>query len=361
MRKLCIIFIGLIAFLPLAAQDNNAVEPAIIEFEKTKHDFGTVNEGGPITYEFKFTNKGKVPLTITNVKASCGCTTPGWTKEPVQPGKTGVISAQYNTVNRPGAFTKTVTVMANTEPAMMVLTITGNVLPRVKTPEELYPKKVGSLRLFSDYVYLGKFTTKEPMYKEVDVYNEGEAPLQFSASDLPAHVEVTFEPQTLNSKEKGKIKLKYDGLKRNELGPVQDDVVITTNEKSDNKKVLHIVADINEYYPPLSAEEAANAPKLSAPKRVEVGNIKVNTTGSAEVEITNTGKQDLVLKKVRSAAGHITVKADKTTIKAGQSTKLKITYKADGAVRGDSQFIWIYSNDPTSPTQSILVNAAVVQ
>jgi hypothetical protein len=363
MRILSFIFINLVVFLPLHAQDGNEVaQTAIIEFEKNSHDFGTVNEGGPITYEFKFTNKGKVPLTITNVKASCGCTTPSWTKEPVQPGKTGFITAQYNTANRPGPFNKTLTVMANTEPAMVVLTITGNVIPRVKTPEELYPKKMGNLRLFSDYIHLGKITTKEPVFKEVILYNEGTEPLQLSASNIPSHIEVTFEPQTIGSKEKASMKIRYNGLKKNDLGPVEDELIIVTNEASDNKKILHISADINEYYPPLSGEEALNAPRLViSSTKADIGNVKINTTGNAEVDLTNNGKQELILKKVRSGAGYITVKADKMTIKPGQTVKLKISYKADAMPRGDTQFIWIHSNDPAAPTQSIMVNAAIVK
>ena len=133
---------------------------ALFKFEKTTHDFGDIPEGNPVTYEFKFTNTGKVPLVIAEVKASCGCTTPKWTNEPVLPGKTGKITAQYNTLNRPGSFNKNLTIMANTEPAVTVLYIKGNVLAKIKTPEELYPRKVGKVRMFSDYVYLGRVTTK---------------------------------------------------------------------------------------------------------------------------------------------------------------------------------------------------------
>jgi hypothetical protein len=104
-KKLASALFLIFTFLNLQAQDS--LKTSVIEFEKTTHDFGSVPESGPITYEFKFTNKGKFPVTIGSVKASCGCTTPSWTKDPIMPGKSGTITAQYNTVNRPGAFTKT--------------------------------------------------------------------------------------------------------------------------------------------------------------------------------------------------------------------------------------------------------------
>src|SRR5687768_2955826 len=110
-----IVIFGFLSCFILSVYAQDSTKSTTIQFEKTTHDFGSVNESGPITYEFKFTNTGSEPLVINNVKASCGCTTPGWTKEPVMPGKTGVVTAQYNTVNRPGGFNKSLTVIANTQ------------------------------------------------------------------------------------------------------------------------------------------------------------------------------------------------------------------------------------------------------
>lgn len=102
------------------------------------HDFGKIEQGKPVTVEFKFTNTGKAPLIMNNVHGSCGCTTTDYTKEPVAPGKSGFIKATYNAANM-GSFTKTVTVNANTEKGTEVLTIKGEVIaspnsPAINTP-----------------------------------------------------------------------------------------------------------------------------------------------------------------------------------------------------------------------------------
>jgi len=114
---------------PTPAKPTTAVAPAPTTpeflFEAESHDFGTVAEGTQATYEFKFTNTGKEPLIISNVQASCGCTTPKWTNEPVAPGKTGVITAMYNSSGRPGPFTKSITVTSNAKSTPKVLTING--------------------------------------------------------------------------------------------------------------------------------------------------------------------------------------------------------------------------------------------
>lgn len=93
------------------AQDNpNAPK---FEFLQKQHSFGEIEEGPSISYDFEFTNIGKEPLIITNVKASCGCTTPYWPKDPIMPGKKAKITATYNTKGRPGNFNKSITVTSN--------------------------------------------------------------------------------------------------------------------------------------------------------------------------------------------------------------------------------------------------------
>src|SRR5678815_823468 len=69
---------------------------AVFETVSLNHDFGKIKQGVPVTHEFKFTNKGKVPMVITNAQGSCGCTTPNWTHEPVMPGGEGVVKATFN-------------------------------------------------------------------------------------------------------------------------------------------------------------------------------------------------------------------------------------------------------------------------
>ncbi|HBG57210.1 DUF1573 domain-containing protein [Proteiniphilum sp. UBA1028] len=102
-----------------------------MDFARTEHNFGTIKEElGAVTTQFEFTNHGKSPLIIQRVSASCGCTTPSYTREPVLPGKKGTISVKYSTVRRPGTFNKTITVYTNVPDTVYVLTIKGNVVPK---------------------------------------------------------------------------------------------------------------------------------------------------------------------------------------------------------------------------------------
>lgn len=110
--------------------------------EKTTHDFGNIEEGVQATVTFTFKNTGNSPLVLSNVAASCGCTTPKWTNEPVAPGKEGTVTAIYNSKGRPGNFTKTITVTHNGEGGTDYLTIRGNVTqaPAPVTPTVVNPE-----------------------------------------------------------------------------------------------------------------------------------------------------------------------------------------------------------------------------
>lgn len=135
MKKLFLLSLfAIFAMGAVNAQDTKAVPEygAKIVFAALEHNYGTINKGGDGNCVFEFKNEGNEPLILSNVKASCGCTTPSWTKEPVMPGQTGQIKVRYNT-NNVGGFTKTITVTSNAvDNPRVVLKIKGT----VKSPEQ---------------------------------------------------------------------------------------------------------------------------------------------------------------------------------------------------------------------------------
>ena len=110
-----------------AAPGTPKAEMAVAVFEAQNFDFGKIKQGVPATHEFTFTNKSKVTMVITGVQASCGCTTPDWSKNPIPPGGQGFVKATYNAAGV-GAFDKSVTVTANVEAGAIPLRIHGEVV-----------------------------------------------------------------------------------------------------------------------------------------------------------------------------------------------------------------------------------------
>ena len=117
-----------------AVVEEPAKEPTKIKFTESEFDFGKINEGQKVEHVFKFTNAGDKTLFITDARASCGCTIPEFTKDPVEPGKDGQIKVIYDSKNKEGKIEKTVTVTANTEPVTTDLKIKVEVIKKIEGP-----------------------------------------------------------------------------------------------------------------------------------------------------------------------------------------------------------------------------------
>ena len=98
-----------------------------ITFEEVKYDFGSVAQGGTVDHTFKFKNTGNAPLVISNIGVSCGCTTPEWTKAPVMPGKTGSITAHFNSTGKMGMQNKVLTIESNAAAGSTTVALVGEV------------------------------------------------------------------------------------------------------------------------------------------------------------------------------------------------------------------------------------------
>lgn len=226
----------------------NGNTQAVISFEQPNFDFDKVAEGTQATHEFTFKNTGNAPLILDKVQASCGCTTPYWTKEPVMPGKTGVITASYNSSNRPGAFNKSITITSNATPAVTRITIKGTVVP-INQAEIVYSK-----------------------------------------------------------------------------------------------------------------EELENSPSLSFERDlINLGKVELGKTVPFEVNITNTGKKNLIISGLKSACNCIQMAAGSTAvIVPGKTATIEFTYKAKGKGENKENAI-LLSNDLNKPEHKFLINAEVVE
>ena len=108
----------------------SAKMPKITFAENGIHDFGTLAEGDTVEHTFSFTNTGEFPLIINNITASCGCTTPEWPREPVAPGAKSSVKVRFNSRGKSGEQNKTITIFANTDPAMTDLHFKALVNPK---------------------------------------------------------------------------------------------------------------------------------------------------------------------------------------------------------------------------------------
>lgn len=116
MKKMLMIAVLLISAVSVYAQTATTANQngPVLTWDKSTHDFGNIVQGDAVEHTFKFTNTGNEPLVITDVKVSCGCTTPkGWPRDPVMPGGKGELTVGFNSTGKMGAQTKPVTIISN--------------------------------------------------------------------------------------------------------------------------------------------------------------------------------------------------------------------------------------------------------
>ncbi|MCZ4222198.1 DUF1573 domain-containing protein [Pedobacter rhodius] len=147
MKKVLLFAIAAVAFAACRNANNSATEtsnvsvgantskviPAdapVITFERDIFDFKKIKQGEKVQHEFKFKNTGKSPLIISSASATCGCTVPEPPKEPILPGKEGVIKVVFNSTGKMGMQDKVVTVISNANPNATTVHLVGEVLEK---------------------------------------------------------------------------------------------------------------------------------------------------------------------------------------------------------------------------------------
>ncbi len=231
---LSILFIGLIY---------SSFSQAKIEFSEQSFNFGDIKEGDNAVHEFEFTNIGSEPLVISNVKASCGCTTPYWTKNPVAPGEKGKITASYNSKNRPGNFHKSITITSNAEnEPKKVVYIKGVVKKEIKvyTPEEIAASPV--LAFEKSSFQLGKVEKGQTIPIALNIKNEGKSPLNIDRvrSGCNCFFILPSADKTIEAGETKEIQVNFRAMREGER---DHEVTISSNDIT--KKEGDIKFDVN--------------------------------------------------------------------------------------------------------------------
>ncbi len=360
MMKKVLLFVSLLVIgFTLKAQDAQTT----MKLSATEHDFGTFKEeAGRQTYDFTVTNTGSKPLVIQNIVASCGCTTPEWTKQPIPPGGKGKITAIYDPRNRPGKFNKTLSVYSNTTPQVTVLVIKGEVIPHEKTMEELYTFPVGQIRFESNHLAFTTIKKTEKKIRVMKVINPSKEPVKVEFEGVPAYLTLKCSPETLKPGGTGLIEGTYDATKNPNWGNVSDMVRIKLNGVPLQNVYYYVSANLVEDFSSLSKEDLENAPvfKLET-NTVDLGKIKGNTQNDVEFKFTNAGKRDLMIRYVRASCGCTAVQQGQqgVGIKPGESSAIKAVFNSGSYSGKVTKAIYVYTNDPKNSEVVLMLTADV--
>jgi hypothetical protein len=336
-----------------------------MQLAATEHDFGTFKEeAGRQTFDFIVTNTGTDPLVIQNVVASCGCTTPEWTKQPIPAGGKGKITAIYDPKDRPGPFNKTLSVYANAKPEVVVLVIKGEVTPREKTVEELFTFPVGGVRFESQQLAFTNVKKTEKKIRIMQVVNTSAAPVKIEFEGYPLYMSLKANPETLKPGQKGIVEGSYDATKNPGWGNFTDLVKVKLNGVVQENTYYYVSANLVEDFSSLSKEDIANAPVFKlASNTFDLGKIKGSTQNEVEFKFKNEGKNDLIIRNIRATCGCTAVQQGNqgVGIKAGESSSIKAVFNS-GSYNGKvTKAIYVYTNDPKNSEVVLMLNAEVEQ
>jgi archaellum component FlaF (FlaF/FlaG flagellin family) len=335
--------------------------PEPLFFKEKIHDFGEVIEqNGNVEFEFVFTNNSARPVRILAVQASCGCTTPGWTKEAVAPGKNGFIKASFDPRGRPGYFNKALTVTTDLSTNPINLQIKGNVVDKLSPKEELLTGVNGSLRMKSSSVNIGKiYINKEPSSYDFIIRNEGEEKMDFIGVVAPDYIKVTT-PASLEKGERGIIQIRYNAKQKNQYGFHSDNIELKTTDRVMPNKFLSVYATIEEYFPVLSTEELLRAQVMQVEKaEIDIGRVRSGATIEQTVRYTNSGKKSLDVRDIQSNCSCVSATFDKKVLKPGESGTITLRFITEGRSGTQNKAVTIYTNDPRNPVQRVTISGYI--
>ena len=353
----------------------------VITFEKTEHDFGKINEAdGRVSVVFSFKNEGMAPLVLSNVRASCGCTTPTWTKEPVEPGQSGSITVTYNPNGRPGRFQKTVTITSNASEPTKKVYIKGEVIPKQAKPVNKYTVAVGELSMKTTTLDLGTVKKGENKSGELEYANMTKEDHTVKLATRPADSYIINQVTlpSVKANEVGKFVFALESANTKLYGPievyayveidgkaVQDDahkLTIKADIVEDFSKMtveqkqqapimeidahkLTIKADIVEDFSKMTVEQKQQAPIMEMATNINLGKVAAGKTLKTSFPIKNIGVNPLEVRRAYCADSNLRLKASKP-IKSGKKGAVTVEINAKEMEPGAySRHLQIISND----------------
>jgi len=318
---------------------------SLIAFDTYTHDFGIIKEvDSKVQYKFFFTNKSKTPLVIRKIEASCGCTTGNWTKSPVLPGKRGFVCVTFDPTNRPGNFSKTITVISNCKQLPCMLRVRGRVIPRLKTVLDSYPYEFSTgIRFEYDCLAFRKIKQNSSKCIRFNFYNNTSSKINVSFNILPPCLKLIEVSRDVESHMEGYFILEFVTDSIDQLGLFYKKIDFLVNRKSEG---ILVEADICEDFSSLSESELVASPRISVDELCyNFGEVNSGELISRIFFISNKGESDLVIKRVYSSSKFIYT-LPSYSISSQSEREINVTIPTIDMKGRQNIVVRIISNDP---------------
>jgi len=365
-----IVLCTFISFSYLTSAQEDTVKKPYLVFDELEYDFGNVGErDGYAEHIFNFKNIGTAPLVLTQVQASCGCTKPQWSTDPIEPDKNGLVVVSYDPRGRIGPFNKIITVYTNEENGFKRhrLTIKGTVVEKPRDPDATYVDTIGGLGIQNNVLDLKILQNTSNNQLSFYIKNFSDKTLYLNIDGFPESFTFKY-PDSLKADWAAELTLNIDGAntkdKRGRLTDYFNLIVKDVDGKILGSKSIPTTAIYLDNFSTLSPLQKVNAGLLEIPvTSIDFGVVKSRWLGGNSLKkavlLINKGKSDLILHTVTSDDDrvHLPVLQGKT-IKTGETLSVDVTVKAKELIDSDIDTeIVIVCNDPKGPVRRIKVDA----
>ncbi len=228
------------------------------------------------------------------------------------------------------------------------------------TMKDDYPKKIGNLRLSVNFIALRKVKTNEVKTDSIKIMNTWDKKMTLSFQYVPAYLMMKATPSELEPGATGMIVCSFDGSKRNNYGYFIDKVQLNTNDTVIPKKMISVTATVEEYFPPMTAEDSGAAPRIKfSEEKVNLGKVKSGDKKDHDFIISNEGKKPLTIHTAKSSSANAIVHLEKNLLQPGETAKLSLNYSSPETPGNDNKTIIVISSDPFRPVVSLNIECEI--
>ena len=336
-----------------------AQEKISVVFSEKHHDFGsTREEDGAVVTEFTFVNTSPQAIMIKDVRASCGCTTPTYSREPIAPNKEGRISVAFNARGQRGHFNKTVTIQLGTDSDTRTetLTIGGIVLPTMQASVENYTHNAGDLFFRENALNFGSMVKGGISEKTVEVFNNSDKEQTLSFANVPAYISISLDNAgKIASNQKALVKMVFNSEKAKSWGNISEKIEVKINGKVAGEYTLNAV--VAENFGKITQKGLQDAPvAVLSVKNLNLTTVKIGTKRTSKIELTNSGTLPLVIRDIKTDADYLSVKASRNEVAAGKSVMLYVIVDATKLdVFKFHRQVQLITNDPVNPVITLAI------
>lgn len=324
-----------------------------MKLKQNRIELGQVQWKHPISITYDLQNTGDKPLVLSNVSASCGCTSVDWTKEAIPSKGKGTITAVFDS-EMLGYFDKEVAIYSNSNPSLIYLSFDGQVVTKVTDFDHKMAVQIGSFRLKSESASFGLVHADSKDTLDVVIANNGREVLPLQIMHLPSYLGVKYLPEELDSQSSGHVKLFF--VDNPPVFGKQEAVCYLSRFPGDE------VCDEN-LFPieftliPKEVKTTQSAPIIELSELnfdLTEDMAKSRTKIRRNIEIYSRGKEPLQILRVQCFDPSVSVVLRKKNIASGKSTKLRVqldTTKMNEL--DDGQKVILITNDPLRPVVTI--------